>query len=765
MLKRLIPAFAILLGWTSLAWGAEPLATMTSLRQVHALTNGEGSKGYPVDFEATVTFFREDEHILFVQDSDIGIFVVTPDVSILVPGDRVRIRGNTAGSYKPLIVNSIITLLKHGLLPNPVTATHEQLVKGQFDCRLVTVRGIVQSADPEARQSWMRNAITGIQFRTESGPVTVYVETADLQTLRNLLDATVEITGVSGGIFDDKMQLTGTALYVPSLAYIKIHARPVGSPWLLQVTPLDKILSVYNMHDLTPRVRVQGTITYYQPGHAIVLQDGLKSLWIETMTNEPLRIGDRADATGFTDAHDRFMSLINAEVHDSHVYAPVTPQPATWQQLAQWSNNQADGHQNDLVSIEGKVVTVVREATQDEFVVKSNGGLFTAIFYHLPEISALPPMKNIPLETRIRVTGICTRTDTKSAVPGKDVPFNILLRSFDDIAVVAGPPMLNIRNMIIIVCLLLLVVACAGVWGWNLERKLHSQTVAMSVLAEAEAELERLRSHILEDINGSRPLGEVLEKIAEMVSSMLKNSPCWCELTDGVIYGNALQGNHNLRIVSANVHVRSGPALGALFAAINPATETNDSEALALNNGTRLAALAIETRRLYSDLRRRSEFDLLTDIHNRFSLDKQLDILIEESRPDGRVFGLIYIDLDQFKPINDRYGHHVGDLFLQEVAVRMKRQLRGGDMLARLGGDEFAALVSEVNNRADVEEAALRLEHCFDDPFAVEGHILQGAASFGIALYPEDGTTNDSLLTAADAAMYAVKNKKHQTMN
>jgi diguanylate cyclase (GGDEF)-like protein len=92
----------------------------------------------------------------------------------------------------------------------------------------------------------------------------------------------------------------------------------------------------------------------------------------------------------------------------------------------------------------------------------------------------------------------------------------------------------------------------------------------------------------------------------------------------------------------------------------------------------------------------------------------------------------------------------------------MKRQLRGGDMLARLGGDEFAALVSRVHDRAGVEEAKLRLERCFEEPFAVDGHLLQGAASIGIALYPEDGATPDSLLTAADAAMYAVKNSRRQ---
>ncbi len=121
---------------------------------------------------------------------------------------------------------------------------------------------------------------------------------------------------------------------------------------------------------------------------------------------------------------------------------------------------------------------------------------------------------------------------------------------------------------------------------------------------------------------------------------------------------------------------------------------------------------------------------------------------------------LIYIDLDDFKQVNDVYGHHVGDLYLQEVSLRMKRQLRSGDMLARLGGDEFAALVPIVRDRGALEEIAQRLERCFDAPFAVEGYVLRGAASVGLALYPEDGTSVDSLLGAADAAMYVSKHTK-----
>jgi diguanylate cyclase (GGDEF)-like protein len=178
--------------------------------------------------------------------------------------------------------------------------------------------------------------------------------------------------------------------------------------------------------------------------------------------------------------------------------------------------------------------------------------------------------------------------------------------------------------------------------------------------------------------------------------------------------------------------------------------------------GARLATLAIETRRLYSDLLRRSEFDLLTDIHNRFSLEKHLDTAIEDARQIAGNFGLIYVDLDGFKQVNDLYGHRVGDLYLQVVAQRMKAQLRAQDLLARLGGDEFAVLVPLVRSCVQVEEIALRLEQSFDEPVAIEGHLLRGSASLGIALYPADGTNKDSLLSAADAAMYDVKRARRR---
>jgi diguanylate cyclase (GGDEF)-like protein len=279
----------------------------------------------------------------------------------------------------------------------------------------------------------------------------------------------------------------------------------------------------------------------------------------------------------------------------------------------------------------------------------------------------------------------------------------------------------------------------------------------------ALAALERRRGRILEDINGSRPLAEILEQITEQVSSQLKGAPCWCEVTDGARLGSYPPRFTNLRIAHEKIPARSGPPLGILSAAFDSLSKPSATETETLSGAAGLATLAIETRRIYSDLLHRSEFDLLTDIHNRFSLEKLLDAQIDEARRRAAIFGLIYIDLDNFKLVNDSHGHQMGDQYLQQVALRLKKQLRPHDKLARLGGDEFAALVPLVRSCAEVEEIAQRLERCFDEPFALEELTLTGSASVGIALYPQDGATRDDLLNIADTAMYAAKNAKRQT--
>jgi diguanylate cyclase (GGDEF)-like protein len=242
----------------------------------------------------------------------------------------------------------------------------------------------------------------------------------------------------------------------------------------------------------------------------------------------------------------------------------------------------------------------------------------------------------------------------------------------------------------------------------------------------------------------------------------LEGAPSWCEVAGGATLGHRPEHlpSQSLRVVEHRIASRSGPPLGAICAAFPVNTMPRALELEALAMASELATLAIETSRLYSDLVRRSEFDLLTDIRNRFSLEKRLKTLIDVARESAGIFGLIYIDLDNFKDVNDNFGHQTGDLYLREATQRMKRQVRPGDTLARLGGDEFAVLVPHVHRRVEVEEIAHRLEHCFSEVFVLDEHIVHGSASIGFALYPENGATVDSLLKAADDAMYAVKRKR-----
>jgi diguanylate cyclase (GGDEF)-like protein len=753
LLRTLALALAMGSVFSPTAEGAEP-GTATTLRGIRALTKDEARSGVPVAFEATVTYYNKSDVDLFVQDGGDAIYVEAKPNEDLVPGDRVLVRGKTRDSFTADVLSESVTVLHHGALPSPVPADFQQLIRAQRDCMRVTVRAKLRSADMVNFEG-----MHGIYLRLlmDEGYIDATVVGSDVSTLKRMLDDDVEVTGVVSGKFDSKMQLIGILLEVPSVADVKVLKQAETNPESLPITPMDQVLYHYSVRDLTRRVRVRGTITYYEPGSAVVLQDGAKSLWISTHASDPMRVGDVADATGFPDARNNYLAMTDGEIRDTNVFEPVSPQPATWRQLTAWNTGDPDGHQNDLVSFEGKVVTAVREEAQDEFVLVADHKLFTAIYRHPPANRSLPAMQQIAPGTLLRVTGICMVVQSNTIdTTAQEVPFNILLRSFDDISVIAQPSLLSIRNLIILVAILLVLLFAAGSRGWVMERKVRRQNAEV-------AYIERRRSRILEDINGARPLAEILEQITELVSFKLRGAPCWCQIADGARLGNWPPNLAQLRVVQEPIPARSGAPLGTMYSAFNSLTKPHAREQETLFMAAALATLAVETRRLYSDLVHRSEFDLLTDIHNRFSLESYLEKQIDNARQDASIFGMIYIDLNDFKQVNDIYGHQVGDLYLQEVATRMKRQLRPADMLARLGGDEFAVLLPKVHNRGEVEEIALRLQRCLEEPLSAMGYAVEGSASVGIAFYPEDGTTKDSLLSAADAAMYVNKHMRRET--
>ena len=149
--------------------------------------------------------------------------------------------------------------------------------------------------------------------------------------------------------------------------------------------------------------------------------------------------------------------------------------------------------------------------------------------------------------------------------------------------------------------------------------------------------------------------------------------------------------------------------------------------------------------------------DALTDLANRSLFNDRLGMAMAEARRCRKKVGVIFLDLDNFKKVNDAMGHSAGDLLLVGAAERMRRTLRDTDTLARIGGDEFAFLFPMVEDRPEVEAVAARILEALSVPFPVEGREFVISGSLGICLFPDDGDDGQTLMKRADAAMYEAK--------
>ena len=170
-----------------------------------------------------------------------------------------------------------------------------------------------------------------------------------------------------------------------------------------------------------------------------------------------------------------------------------------------------------------------------------------------------------------------------------------------------------------------------------------------------------------------------------------------------------------------------------------------------------VANLAMQQSLLYQSLVHHSTHDPLTDLPNRRLCEQRLqDALTEAVETNGRVT-VVYMDVDRFKEINDCYGHKTGDSYLKHVGSRLRSAIRSIDTLARVGGDEFLVIVPQKSSDTDCVDLQERLRACFYEPFEVEGHLLKGSASLGLASFPDHGVTAEELKRYADQAMYLAK--------
>lgn len=217
---------------------------------------------------------------------------------------------------------------------------------------------------------------------------------------------------------------------------------------------------------------------------------------------------------------------------------------------------------------------------------------------------------------------------------------------------------------------------------------------------------------------------------------------------------HALQSGEASTVTNDVLWKRDNTALQAEYT-VSPILDSNEVEGLVITFRD-----VAERREMERKLEKMARYDQLTNLANRALFMDQLKKAIARAKRTGKKVGVVYIDLNNFKPINDTLGHAAGDVILQTFADRMNKSAREYDMPARLGGDEFSVLVDNLDDKDGCYRFIERLRENLKDPVAIDGKEIQMSGSMGVAFYPDDSLDHDELVTHADSAMYVAKKDK-----
>ncbi|HTC62272.1 MAG TPA: EAL domain-containing protein [Candidatus Saccharimonadales bacterium] len=210
-------------------------------------------------------------------------------------------------------------------------------------------------------------------------------------------------------------------------------------------------------------------------------------------------------------------------------------------------------------------------------------------------------------------------------------------------------------------------------------------------------------------------------------------------------------------ILVAPITGQKQPQLGIIALLLRDQREPGPFAREVLLSASRMAAVALGHERMQDELFRRAHYDSLTDLPNRILFEDRLNQAVALAGRRTSSVGVLCIDLDGFKRVNDHYGHEAGDWLLQQVAQRLSTQLRKTDTVARLGGDEFIAIIHDNRDGEGVAKASEAFLQLLAEPYSFKGITLHTTASIGVAVYPADGITGAELQRHADMAMYRAK--------
>ena len=716
---------------------AHPVITKISQAQELKTSPSFGTR---LHLTGVITYYDTSAGVLYLQDATGGIRVKVDNIYKVNVGDKVELTGIPASGFRTEVANDPdIKVIGHGIAP-PQSIGYKDLAVGHGEAKLVSVRGKIVAANQERRLN-VEQPYLKLDLLMAEGKIEVHLHTPSSFHPESFLNSAVEINGVASNSYDVNAQLTGIDLYVAEVASIHVEQKPDAGARQLPLTSIDNIMQSRAETDTSHPVRVRGRITYYKSGDSAVLESDGKSINVQTWETGDLALGDVVDATGYLSNRDSSPSLRQAALVKTGSHEAVVAQSVTF--AAASSGKYAD----DLVSINGKVVSELQDSDSYTITVSADGHLVSAY------LEQNVPVQELQLGSVVRITGIC-RVLPGGASRAAHLS-HLEMRSIDDVQVLSQPSWFTREHFTEFLGGLTILAFAIAIWAAFLKRRVSNQTAWI----DRSVTIARERSRILEMITSNHMLEELLTEICKSTAELLPGAECsyYLHLDDAETEKDTIvEGNANLFEVALTDS--AGEIKGRIV------VSTPDEKALAPDREqifevlSECAALAMRQSLLYRGLVHHSTHDPLTGLPNRRLCESRMDSALREAELNGGQLAVIYIDINKFKPVNDKFGHKVGDLYLQQIAHRLQGQIRPIDMLARIGGDEFVVIAPFPEGFDRSYALTGRLQACFDEPFSLDGEIIEGSASFGFARFPEHGTTAEDLTRHADHAMYVAKN-------
>jgi hypothetical protein len=405
----------------------QPLTTAAAVR---ALSAADAEKHLPVKLRGVVTFYDDGLFSRFVQDDTAGIYLQVTNVLTLQPGQIIELEGVTgAGEFAPVVLPASVKVVGNGTIPAAKPVSVPELLGGADDSQLVEISGTVRAVNFEkSTGNYYLDVVAGGER------FTVVAKEAPLPQLNDLLDATVRVRGVCATLFNRQRQLFGVRLLVPNADGLAVEKTAAADPFAVATQPVDSLLRFTPEGVTAHRVKVAGTVTYFEPGRAVFIQDGKLGLQCETTLRDEVKPGDQVEVVGWPAKGEYTPVLEDAIYRKAGSGAEPKPDAVDLNEIL------TGVHDCRLVQLSAKVLERVDRGVNQFLLLSAGDFVFQA---YLPADTGAERFGNLPNGSEISVTGICLIQRGNNWQAGKDwraKSFRLLLRSPADVQIISAAP-------------------------------------------------------------------------------------------------------------------------------------------------------------------------------------------------------------------------------------------------------------------------------------------------------------------------------------